>query len=141
VCSSDLWTKQANSTTYRYIGQLWKYLQLHKRALSESPCVICGDFNSNSIWDSWDRWWNHSDFVKELHELGLESVYHSVHGEEQGRETQKTFYLQKNIDKKYHIDYMFSEPGMIVRTTSFKVHDFTDWKELSDHVPIEWEFE
>ena len=59
-----VWTKQANSPTFRYIGQLWKYLGLYKQKMVTSHTVICGDLNSNKIWDlDHDRRWNHSAVV------------------------------------------------------------------------------
>jgi exonuclease III len=65
-----VWTRQANSPTFRYIGQLWKYLQKHKAALSGKDAVVIGDFNSNICWDAWDRWWNHSDVVSRTRRIG-----------------------------------------------------------------------
>ncbi len=112
-----LWNHGADAKAFAYIGQSWLFLQNNKDFFRNA--IIAGDFNSNVIWDAWDRWWNHSDFVREMGELGLSSIYHSVRGDEQGKELLKTFYLQRNKDKKYHIDYMFAEAGIIKRTVNF----------------------
>ena len=101
-----IWTHRNNSPNFGYIGQLWKYLQINKDKLKES--IIAGDFNSNAIWDEWDRWWNHTDVVNELNELGIESFYHRFTGEFQGKETKPTLYFQRNQIKPYHIDYCFA---------------------------------
>ncbi len=82
-----VWTKQANSPNFAYIGQLWKYLQLHKNKVAGQKTILCGDLNSNKCWDEWDRWWNHSNVVRELEEIGLYSAYHLLQNEAQSRKT------------------------------------------------------
>jgi exonuclease III len=54
------------SSRYPYIGQLWKYLKLHKSKLDKA--IIAGDLNSNKLWDKKRRKWNHSEVVKVLSE-------------------------------------------------------------------------
>lgn len=130
----NVWNHYNNSPNFGYIGQFWKYLQINKSNLNNS--IIIGDFNSNTIWDEWDRWWNHSDVVRELKEIGIESLYHKYQKEEQGKETQKTFFLHRNINKGYHIDYCFLSTEMIEKLDDFIVEKYDDWYNLSDHVPI-----
>ena len=133
-----VWTHRNNSPNFGYIGQLWKYLQVNKTKLDNT--LIVGDFNSNTIWDEWDRWWNHSDVVKELKEFGIESFYHKVIGEQHGKESKPTLYFQRNIYKPYHIDYIFGPIELVKLIKVFEIGTPEKWLELSDHMPIFCEF-
>lgn len=134
-----VWNHSNNSPTFGYIGQLWKYLQVNKSNLNE--CFIIGDLNSNKIWDKWDRWWNHSDVVSELNGIGIESLYHKYWKEEQGAETQPTFFLHRKLEKPYHIDYVFGSKKFVDRLTNLEIGKFEEWLKISDHLPISCEFE
>jgi len=114
-----IWTHRNNSPNFGYIGQLWKYIQLNKDKLN--GMLIAGDFNSNTIWDEWDRWWNHSDVVNELKEFGIQSIYHELTGEEQGKESIPTLYFRKKISRPYHIDYIFGAKSFIERTKKLEI--------------------
>ncbi len=129
-----VWLHQNNSPTFGYIGQLWKYLQVNKSVIANT--IITGDFNSNVRWDEWDRWWNHSDVVRELAEIGTISLYHEVTQEQQGKETNPTFYLHRNFSKSYHIDYCFAPKIFLNDLTSLEVGSYEEWINFSDHVPI-----
>jgi exonuclease III len=128
------WCHGANSPTFGYIGQLWKYIQLHKSKFDK--CIIAGDFNSNVIWDKWDRWWNHSDVVRELRELRVESLYHLFKNEVQGKETLSTLYLQRNLNKSYHIDYIFGSDRFQKHLKHVTIGPAEKWLEISDHMPV-----
>jgi exonuclease III len=128
------WTKSANSPTFGYIGQLWKFLQTYKIFLDDQRALVIGDLNSNVEWDKWDRWWNHSDVVRELGDLGLKSAYHDFLGINQGNEPDPTFYLHRKMNKPYHIDYAFM--GGAWNVDSLHVLKVADWIELSDHMPL-----
>ncbi|MBU2514203.1 endonuclease/exonuclease/phosphatase family protein [bacterium] len=130
-----VWTKANDSTSIGYMGQFWKYLQIHRDDLSGDKTIICGDFNSNAIWDEPGRWWNHSDVVNELEDIGLRSVYHHAKEEKQGEETQKTLFLQKNSDKAYHIDYFFASEDLL-SNSDVNIANPDQWIEYSDHAPI-----
>ena len=130
-----VWTKQANSPTFGYIGQFWKYLEKHKEFLRSKEVMVIGDFNSNVRWDVWDRWWNHSDVVRELGSLGLQSLYHSKNSEAQGEESQPTFYMYRKTEKHYHIDYVFLSEHLL-SSASIEVGSRETWIEHSDHMPM-----
>ena len=130
-----LWTKGSDSQAFSYIGQLWKYLQIHQQALSGRNQLIIGDFNSNTIWDKPDRWWNHSNVVTELGELGLTSLYHQQYAEKHGEETRSTFFLYRHQDKAYHIDYAFVSSNLLDNAT-LEIGRPEDWLNVSDHVPV-----
>lgn len=130
-----VWTRQANSPTFGYIGQLWKYLQKHKAKLPTTQAVICGDLNSNACWDVWDRWWNHSDVLKELEQIGINSLYHLKTGEQQGKESQHTFYMHRKAERPYHIDYAFLSNDLASSST-VSIGKSEEWLEYSDHMPV-----
>jgi len=131
-----VWTHKNNSPNFGYMGQFWKYLKTNLANFNE--IIIAGDFNSNSIWDEWDRWWNHSDVVELLQKKNINSVYHEIKNENQGKETLPTFYLQRKREKPYHIDYFFTSSSF--NTKSFEVGTFENWIDISDHVPVIYKF-
>lgn len=132
-----VWSKYANSPNFRYNGQLWKYLQLHKEQFSEGALVLCGDFNSNKQWDEWDRWWNHSDIVRELEELNIHSLYHRTMNEEQGKESKPTLFMHRKLERPYHIDYAFlSERLFSDNRNTLEVGEPDKYLDYSDHMPI-----
>lgn len=133
-----VWTHRNNSPNFGYIGQFWKYLQINKDKLKNT--LIAGDFNSNTKWDEWDRWWNHSDVVNELQEIGIESLYHKYTGEKQGAETKPTLYFQRKLEKAYHIDYFFGTQRFSNGLKRIVIGEAEKWLRTSDHMPILCEF-
>jgi exonuclease III len=129
-----VWNHFNNSKAFGYIGQFWKYLQINRNKFTN--ILISGDFNSNSIWDEPDRWWNHGDVVKELQALEIESIYHQLYSKNHGEEEDYTFYLYKRLEKKYHIDYSFISTKLYSHVKKFKIGEYQKWIDLSDHVPI-----
>jgi endonuclease/exonuclease/phosphatase family metal-dependent hydrolase len=118
---------------------MWKYLQAHKDFFKSQKSVIIGDFNSNKRWDKWDRWWNHSDVVSELEELNITSLYHYKLKEEQGSETTPTFYMHRNLNKPYHIDYAFVSKNLINDHHLLEIGNVDKWLSISDHMPVKIE--
>lgn len=130
-----MWTKNAGSGAFGYIGRLCKYLQLHTEESANDNCLIIGDFNSNAIWDKSDRRWNHSDVIEQFNAISLESVYHSRTGDKQGKEQTPSFYLYRYIHRTYHIDYVFLARNLLPRCC-LNIGKAEDWLSLSDHMPL-----
>jgi len=119
----------------RYIGQIWLAINYYSD-LFRNDTIIIGDFNSNKIWDYIDRVGNHTSVVDFLKNKRIESLYHTKNQEEQGNEKILTFYLYRNLEKSYHIDYCFVSEQIIKNGYDITILNINDWIKLSDHSPI-----
>lgn len=47
------------------------------------------------------------------------------------------FFMNRNQEKNYHIDYLFSHTSLFSgRNSHFKIFDKDEWLQYSDHLPI-----
>jgi exonuclease III len=129
-----VWCHYGDSRMFRYIGQMWKYLQINKGLMKK--VVIIGDFNSNKIWDKRHSESSHTDVVRELEEIDVRSLYHEYFSEYQGEEKTATLYLQKNKGKGYHIDYVFASRKVVHKVKSIDIGSSAEWLQYSDHMPF-----
>lgn len=118
-----------------YIGQVWLAINYYSKLMSENTILI-GDFNSNQIWDSKDRVGNHTDVVNFLKLHGIYSLYHICNSLCHGQEKDGTFYMYRNKNKSYHIDYCFVAEKILECKYNFTLGQVDDWIAYSDHVPI-----
>lgn len=132
-----VWTKQNNISKIRYIEQLWEYLKLYKEKMTTGPTILCGDFNSNKIWDFKHPMGSHSDVVTVLTDANMHSIYHLATGEKQGEELTPTFFMNRMTEKSYHIDFAFTTEGMFNPVSNTVViGNHNQWLVFSDHVPV-----
>ncbi|MFM2059282.1 MAG: hypothetical protein RLY71_3667 [Pseudomonadota bacterium] len=130
-----VWTKRSESWNYRYIGQLWKWLDLNSDFLVGDQTLLIGDLNSNAIWDAQHRGCSHSEVVNILAGLGQLSVYHHLRGEAHGMECTPTLFFRRQIDRPYHIDYAFLSKRLL-NGVALKIGQPEHWLALSDHMPV-----
>lgn len=128
-----VWTQATPAGEYRYIGQFYLLLENNLSALEN--VLFIGDFNSNKIWDYKRKGKDHSACVSLMKAINTHSLYHAQTQEPQGLETIPTFYLQKNPNKKYHIDYAFVPQSLVARS-KLELGLMDDWMALSDHMPL-----
>lgn len=119
----------------RYIGQVWNAVNYYQATLTNNSILI-GDFNSNQIWDEKERVGNHTDVVNFLKNLNIESLYHKQQNEPHGQESLKTFFMYRNLEKPYHIDYVFASQDIIKNGYNLTFGNPTEWIDKSDHVPM-----
>jgi hypothetical protein len=70
--------------------------------------IIAGDFNNGPQWDTPGHRNNFVGIDGALNELGIFSTYHVSKSEEFGKETSPTYFHQRNPNKPFHIDYIYS---------------------------------
>jgi len=124
----------------RYIGQIWLAINYYINLL-DSSIILIGDFNSNKIWDYKDRVGNHSDVVKKLEDKNIFSIYHKHFDAKQGKEKHPTFFLQRNQNKPYHIDYCFASEDFVNKVKEVEIGSCENWIKYSDHLPLIINFE
>jgi len=124
-----------NNPLARYIGQVWKAVNYYQETLMNNTILI-GDFNSNQIWDEKERVGNHTDVVNFLNNLKIESLYHKQQNEIHGKESLKTFFMYRNLEKPYHIDYVFASHELVKNGYSLTFENPEKWIDKSDHIPL-----
>lgn len=91
-----------------YIGHAFEAVKWHNRWFNhELQTVICGDFNSNAIFDHGRMKRNHTAVVTMLEDKNVLSAYHTFFSEELGAETEPTYYSWHRKSRPFHIDYVF----------------------------------
>lgn len=131
-----IWANHKTDPDGQYVEQVWKAIHFYDLFLMENEVILVGDFNSNTIWDRPRRIGNHSDVVQKLAEKNIHSIYHAKFKLEHGKEKHPTFYLYKNINKSYHLDYCFASKYLVERLKKIEVGTFEDWMTFSDHIPL-----
>lgn len=119
----------------RYVRVTHAAINHYNQFISESPTVIAGDFNSNTIWDKLHPSKSHSLLVDNLQNLGLNSLYHYQNKELHGSETTPTLYMYRNLEKGYPIDFVFMTDSLLEKSV-MKIGDAETWLNKSDHLPI-----
>jgi exodeoxyribonuclease-3 len=79
---------------------------------------------------------NHSAVVDKLALKNIYSVYHRYLNQVQGKEDHPTFFLQRNKNKPYHLDYCFASIDLYDKVTNIQIGSFENWIPHSDHTPI-----
>ncbi len=131
-----IWANNKTDPDGQYVEQVWKAIHFYDEYLIENNAILIGDFNSNSIWDRPRRIGNHMDVVTKLAEQNIHSIYHHKFKQVHGKEKHPTFYLYKNENKPYHLDYCFASSYLVERLKKIEVGTFLDWITFSDHTPL-----
>ena len=131
-----IWANNREDPDGQYVEQIWKALHHYEQLLDNERAILTGDFNSNTIWDRPRRKGNHSAVVDKLAEKNIHSVYHGYLSQEQGKENDPTFYLYRNKEKPYHIDYCFSSAELYHKVKEVEIGKYEQWINYSDHTPL-----
>ncbi|MBC7774015.1 MAG: endonuclease/exonuclease/phosphatase family protein [Phycisphaerae bacterium] len=131
-----IWANNRNDPDGQYVEQVWKAVNHYDHLLNSGLTILTGDFNSNKIWDKPRRVGNHSHVVDRLAEKNIFSVYHKHLEQEQGKESHPTFFLYRNKNKPYHLDYFFVSADLIDKIDSFEIGTYEHWITHSDHIPL-----
>jgi len=136
-----VWTQAGLTKGQGYIHQLWQYLKANESTLDWDNLIVVGDWNSNANWDAKRKVGNHTDVSNFLSSKGLLSCYHAPNNILHGQEQDPTFYMYRNLDRPYHIDYMFAPGRYLSGSKTLTIGTKDRWLSLSDHLPISFNFQ
>ena len=129
------WTKKVEGGL-EYVQNLGLSLEDYNSFLNHDKVIICGDLNSNQIWDKSSKYPNHTDVVEILSKKGISSSYHGFYDEKHGQETIPTYFHYHQKERPFHIDYCFLSKSLIDRLKKIEIGKYDDWMKYSDHVPM-----
>ena len=125
------------SKVLHYPKEITKYYEEHKDSgFFNEDMIICGDFNCDVRLADKRHGKNVLEMAEKLSEKGLVDTYHYLTGEPQGEESIATFHWYRKLDKRFHLDHVFSSPDKV---KNLQIGNADKWLELSDHMPITFE--
>ncbi len=100
------------------------------------PHLVIGDFNNHPRWDQPGAP-KFMAMVEAYRQHGLHSLYHHVHGEPHGDESQSTHWWRYSEQSTYHIDYAFVREDLL-DGASIQLGSFAEsvTKRTSDHARL-----
>ena len=116
-----------------YVEMIHDFFDANEDLFDEN-LVMCGDFNSNTVFnDHHPKNKNHTLLNEKLESKNLISVYHDLTGDEQGEEDAMTFFLTRHLNKPFHLDFVYAGENVV---KDFEILDHYKWINVSDHLPL-----
>ncbi len=119
-----------------YVAQVNLAIITYRSFIQESDTILMGDLNSNPQQNQLVRLGSHDWVVRALADLDIVSAYHYFYRETQGRESQSTFFMNRNIEQPFHLDYIFTPRRWLKRLGKVRVGNPQVWLKYSDHCPL-----
>ena len=115
------------------------------KKIFDEDLIMCGDFNSNVIWNNEHKTTddkgnakNQTNLNVKLNNNGSYSMYHELNDEKLGEEKNATFFQTRHLNQPYHIDYLYAGKDKI---SEFEILDHWKWISLSDHLPLSFKLD
>jgi exodeoxyribonuclease III len=131
-CLFAIWAQKRKGLSYSQ--QVFEALQGYSTIL-DSDCILVGDFNSNSKWDSTQKDSKHTQIAEYLEGYMIRSSYHVRTGEIMGSEIIGTHAFRRDVHRMYHLDYCFMSKSFL-ESFILKIPLSEEWIKLSDHAPM-----
>ncbi|WP_405306124.1 endonuclease/exonuclease/phosphatase family protein [Methanobrevibacter sp.] len=134
-----IWTNpdMEGTKVVHYPKEVTKYYEEHKDSgFFNEDMIMCGDFNCDVRLVNKTHGKNVYEMMDKLSEVGLVDVYHYLNDEIQGEESKSTFFMNRKLEKPFHLDHVFASPDKI---KDLEIPEPEYWMNFSDHVPIIFE--
>jgi hypothetical protein len=134
-----VWTRQAAASNMSYIGQFWHIGSTTRPGSAEARSYAgtstatasgTGRAAPGTIANA-SRCWGRPGSGASI----------TRRAARRARETRPTFYLHRNLEKPYHLDYIFAHRRALPPAwRGLSVGDPREWLDASDHMPVIAEF-
>jgi exonuclease III len=112
-----------------------------KEFISSGPTIIAGDFNQSVALDRRRPIGRRfADVLDVLHGYDLSRAWHSHRGEEHGKESAATLYWTWNLERPFHIDFVFASQSLMIKQVLAGTFGEYVGRRISDHVPVVVEY-
>lgn len=135
-----IWCQEGTISQLKYMGQFWMYFEENIDKIKKKDILLVGDFNSFKGFTKENKPYHHVNVMEKLKTIGIESLYHLYNMIDQGEEMDPTIYHMKNMNKKYHVDYVLGSENFYSKLLKIHIGTFEEWIKESDHMPIFTEF-